>query len=49
MVANAGGIHSLLYVISCREKFSASYAVVTLGNIAAMSPWLATAIIQAKV
>lgn len=49
MVANADGIHSLLYVISNREKCSASYAIITLGNIAEMSPWLAMAIIQSKV
>lgn len=49
MIVDAGGISSLLNVISCSEKFPSTPAILALGNIASMSPSLASAVIQPKV
>lgn len=49
MVVNNGGIASLLNVISCRKEYSPIAAVLALGYIGAMSPLLASAVIQSKV
>lgn len=49
MVVNNGGIVSLINVISCSKEFPCTSAVLALGYIAAMSPVLASVIIQSKV
>lgn len=49
MVANNGGLASLLNVILCRKEHSPITAVLALGYIGAMSPILASAVIHSKV
>lgn len=49
MVVNEGGIASMLNVIECSKESSCTPAVLALGYIAAMSPLLASAVIQSKV
>lgn len=49
MVANNGGLASLLNVILCRKEYSPITAVLALGYIGAMSPILASAVIHSKV
>lgn len=49
MVMNFGGIASLLNVISCSKRYPSGPAVVALGYMCAMSPILASAVIQSKV
>lgn len=49
MVVNEGGIASMLNVIECSKELSSTPAVLALGYISAMSPLLASAVIQSKV
>lgn len=49
LVVTNGGIASLLNVILCREEYSPVSAVLALGYIGAMSPLLASSVIQSKV
>lgn len=49
MVVNSGGIDKLLNVISCSQELSPNPAVHALGYIAAMSPKLASTILQSQV
>jgi hypothetical protein len=49
LVVNNGGIASLINVISCSKEHPATPAILALGYISAMSPLLASAVIQSKV